>query len=170
MQAPTTSLESSIEPRPDVAIPTRRPDVPDGRGADVLVGLGGLVLMERRARDGGPKTLGSPMFPKTRGVSLPSDPTLLQTQDGPRTEEVMIDGMIPLNDEDPELPHGCADVSSSSSSSDSRNYGVEGDGEDIVDEVEQPKKAASTQRVKVRPDPPGSTLSKKESLQRFREK
>ncbi|KFK25818.1 hypothetical protein AALP_AA8G165400 [Arabis alpina] len=40
MQAPTTSLESSIEPRPDVAIPTRRPDVPDGRGADVLVGLG----------------------------------------------------------------------------------------------------------------------------------
>ncbi|KFK27251.1 hypothetical protein AALP_AA8G357600 [Arabis alpina] len=74
------------------------------------------------------------------------------------------DGMIPLNDEDPELPFGNAFASSSSSSLDSRASSVERDDEDIVDEVEQTKKAASTQRVKVRPDHSGSTLSKKDSL------
>ncbi|KFK27252.1 hypothetical protein AALP_AA8G357600 [Arabis alpina] len=58
------------------------------------------------------------------------------------------DGMIPLNDEDPELPFGNAFASSSSSSLDSRASSVERDDEDIVDEVEQTKKAASTQRVK----------------------
>ncbi|KFK43838.1 hypothetical protein AALP_AA1G180100 [Arabis alpina] len=62
------------------------------------------------------------------------------------------------------LPPGRADVSPSSSSSDSRASSVERDDKDIVDKVEQTKKAASTQRAKLRPAPPGSTLSKKDSL------
>ncbi|KFK22422.1 hypothetical protein AALP_AAs72208U000100, partial [Arabis alpina] len=49
-----------------------------------------------------------------------------------------------------------ADASSCSSSSDSRASSVERGDEDIVDEVEQTKKAASTQRAKVRPDPPST--------------
>ncbi|KFK33143.1 hypothetical protein AALP_AA6G336600 [Arabis alpina] len=75
-----------------------------------------------------------------------------------------------MDDESPNLPLGRADASSSSSPSDSHASSVEGGDEDIVDEVEQTKKAASTQRVNVRPDPPGSTVSKKKSLQRLREK
>ncbi|KFK22012.1 hypothetical protein AALP_AAs39993U000300 [Arabis alpina] len=72
-----------------------------------------------------------------------------------------------VHPEDPELPPGCADISPSSSSSDSR---ASNDDEVAVDEVEQTKKAASTQRARVRPDSPGSTLSKKESMQRLRKK
>ncbi|KFK32041.1 hypothetical protein AALP_AA6G192600 [Arabis alpina] len=53
-----------------------------------------------------------------------------------------IDSLSFVDPEDPRLPLGRADT----------------------------KKVASTQRVKVRPDPPGSTLSKKESLQHLWEK
>ncbi|KFK23937.1 hypothetical protein AALP_AAs44880U000200 [Arabis alpina] len=77
------------------------------------------------------------------------------------------------NPEDPGLPPGKADASLSlfpSSLFSSRVSSVARDDENIVDEVEQTKKAASTHREKVRPDPPGSSLSKKESLKRLREK
>ncbi|KFK26567.1 hypothetical protein AALP_AA8G265600 [Arabis alpina] len=47
---------------------------------------------------------------------------------------------------------------------------VEIDDEDTLDEVQKTKKAALKQRVKIRPNPPGSTLSKETSLQRLREK
>ncbi|KFK41252.1 hypothetical protein AALP_AA2G105100 [Arabis alpina] len=78
-----------------------------------------------------------------------------------------IDDLIFVDPEDPDLLSGRADASSFSSSSGSQ---VSSDDEVAVDEVEETKKAAPTQRVKVRPDPPGSTLSKKDSLQRLREK
>ncbi|KFK22433.1 hypothetical protein AALP_AAs46422U000100 [Arabis alpina] len=80
----------------------------------------------------------------------------------PRDRSRGIDDLIFVDHEDPDLSPGRADASFFSSSSGSQ---VSGD-----DEVEQTMKAASTQRVRVRPDPPGSTLSKKESLQRLREK
>ncbi|KFK32265.1 hypothetical protein AALP_AA6G219900 [Arabis alpina] len=119
----------------------------------------------------------TPRSPKTRGFgshgeptssSVAANPDSLRIQDGSRSVERTVDDLIPLNDEDPELPPGRADASPSSSLFDSRAF--EGDDEDLVDEVEQTKKAASTQKVKVCPDSPGSTLSKKESLQHLQEK
>ncbi|KFK40843.1 hypothetical protein AALP_AA2G048900 [Arabis alpina] len=62
------------------------------------------------------------------------------------------------------LSPGRADVSPSSSSSDLQDSS---DDEVVVDEVEQTKKAAPT---RVRPDPLGSSLSKKDSLQRLRQR
>ncbi|KFK29579.1 hypothetical protein AALP_AA7G152700 [Arabis alpina] len=61
--------------------------------------------------------------------------------------------MIPLNDEDPKLRLGCAEASSSFSSSGSRGSSIESDDEDMLVEVQQTKKAVPKQGVKIRPNP-----------------
>ncbi|KFK40202.1 hypothetical protein AALP_AA3G343300 [Arabis alpina] len=81
-----------------------------------------------------------------------------------------VGGLIPLNDEDPNIPPGRADVSPCSSSSDSQ---ASSDDEDTLDEVQQTKKAKKAKKkakVKVRPNPHGSSLSDARSLQRLRRK
>ncbi|KFK43730.1 hypothetical protein AALP_AA1G165000 [Arabis alpina] len=81
-----------------------------------------------------------------------------------------VDGMIPLNDEDPELPPGRADGSYSSSL---WAFSDESDDEDTLVEVEQTRKAKKAKmktRVRVRPDPPGSSLSYEKSLKCLRKK
>ncbi|KFK23140.1 hypothetical protein AALP_AAs49767U000200 [Arabis alpina] len=77
--------------------------------------------------------------------------------------------VIPLNDEDPELPFWNAFASSSSSSSGSQASSDE----DTLDEVQHTKKAKKAKKkakVKVRPIPLGSSLSDAKSLQRLRRK
>ncbi|KFK41001.1 hypothetical protein AALP_AA2G072500 [Arabis alpina] len=80
----------------------------------------------------------------------------------PRVRERVVDDLSFLNDEDSELPPGRADASSSCFSFDSRASSVESDDEDLLVEVEQKKKAKKKAkkkgRVKVRPNPPRSTL------------
>ncbi|KFK29535.1 hypothetical protein AALP_AA7G146800 [Arabis alpina] len=82
-------------------------------------------------------------------------------------------GMIPLNNEDPELPYGNVFPSSSSSSSGLRASSDESDDEDMFVEVEQTRKAKKVKKkakVKVRPDPLGPSLSDEKSLKRLRKK
>ncbi|KFK41141.1 hypothetical protein AALP_AA2G090900 [Arabis alpina] len=89
----------------------------------------------------------------------------------PRTHPV--DVSIPLNDEDPNLPLGRAEASSASSSSDSGASSDESDDENTFVEVEKPKKTKRVKkkgRVKVHPDPPGSSLSNEKSLRLLRKK
>ncbi|KFK29340.1 hypothetical protein AALP_AA7G121000 [Arabis alpina] len=81
--------------------------------------------------------------------------------------------VILLNDEDPELPSGNAFASSSSSLYGSRASSDESDDEDMFVEVEQTKKAKKVKKkanVKVRPDPPRSSLSNEKSLRHLRKK
>ncbi|KFK28886.1 hypothetical protein AALP_AA7G060400 [Arabis alpina] len=82
-------------------------------------------------------------------------------------------GMIPLNDEDPELPSGNVFPSSSFSSYGLRASSDESDDEDTFVEVEQKRKAKKVKKkakAKARPDPPGSSLSDEKSLKRLRKK
>ncbi|KFK23585.1 hypothetical protein AALP_AAs62636U000100 [Arabis alpina] len=75
-------------------------------------------------------------------------------------------GMFPLNDEDSGFPF--APLSSSSTSS--RASSAKSDDEDTIDEVQQTKKtkkAKKKAKVKVRPNPPGSSLLDARSLQRL---
>ncbi|KFK22586.1 hypothetical protein AALP_AAs49101U000200 [Arabis alpina] len=96
--------------------------------------------------------------------------SLSPLSDGPQTRGGTIDGTIPLNIQDPELPSGDAFASSSSSSSGSR---ASSDDEDTFIEVEQTKKAKKAKKkamAKVCPDPPGSSLSSEKSLRHLRKK
>ncbi|KFK28839.1 hypothetical protein AALP_AA7G055600 [Arabis alpina] len=86
---------------------------------------------------------------------------------GPRNRPV--DDLIPLNDEDRDLPPSCADASFFSFSFDSRASSDESDDEDMFVKVEQTKRAKKA-KVKVRPDPPGFSLSDEKSLRRLRKK
>ncbi|KFK23884.1 hypothetical protein AALP_AAs70313U000100 [Arabis alpina] len=80
----------------------------------------------------------------------------------------VVDGMIPLNDEDPDLPSGNAFASSSSSGS--SVFSDEDGDEGISVEVERTKKAKKVRKKtksKVSPDPPRSSLSNAKSLRRL---
>ncbi|KFK32457.1 hypothetical protein AALP_AA6G244400 [Arabis alpina] len=87
-------------------------------------------------------------------------------------DSVILDLNMFVYDTNPMFHVGDVDAplsSSSSSSSDSRAFS---DDEAPVDEVEQTKKAKKTwkkAKVKVRPNPPGSSLSDEKSLQRISE-
>ncbi|KFK22573.1 hypothetical protein AALP_AAs58988U000100 [Arabis alpina] len=85
-------------------------------------------------------------------------PSRLHTGDPMRMIQrgVMPMGMIPLNDEKPELPSGTAFASCSSSSSGSRASSDESDDEDMFVEVEQTKKAKRVKKkAKVKINPRG---------------
>ncbi|KFK26947.1 hypothetical protein AALP_AA8G314300 [Arabis alpina] len=195
-QVPTTSLENSVEPRPLSVVepmtrpghdtdptstvsrsedPTLRrqpedpthPNLPDGHGTDVFVGLGtdDPTCPQQRTED-----LGVTDAPR----SLPYDfevlpPTTLYYDDTnhPGSSHGYVgvndDSRGPgdlrfLDDESLNLPPGRADASSSSSSFDSRASSVESDDEDLLDEVQQTKNAKKAE-VKVRPEPPGPSPS-----------
>ncbi|KFK26583.1 hypothetical protein AALP_AA8G267300 [Arabis alpina] len=155
------------------------PVVPDSCGTDVIAGLGANdpTYPQRRTED-----LGVTDAPRSLPCDFEASPPTTLYRDNtnhPGSSHGYVgtndDSRGPgdlsfLDDECPNLPPNRADASSSSSPSDSRAFSIEGDDEDVVDEVEETKKVASTQKVKVRPDPSGSTLSKKESLQRLQEK
>ncbi|KFK45132.1 hypothetical protein AALP_AA1G347900 [Arabis alpina] len=99
----------------------------------------------------------------------PNDPRDLASLGIP-SSVVGIDSVSFADPEDPELPPGRADVSPSSSLFDSRASSVESDDEDTLDEVQQMKKAMKAKKktkLKVCPNPPGSSLSDTKSLQRL---
>ncbi|KFK22417.1 hypothetical protein AALP_AAs60104U000600 [Arabis alpina] len=108
--------------------------------------LGGEVLVSLIRR------VGDPRF----SLELAEDPA------NPRAEgRLFVDSLL-VNDESPNLPPGKADASSASSSFDSQVSSDKSDDEDMFVEVEQTKKAKKAKKkgkVKVRPDPPGSSLS-----------
>ncbi|KFK24349.1 hypothetical protein AALP_AAs59243U000100, partial [Arabis alpina] len=85
------------------------------------------------------------------------DPEVRETTEG--LVRPSVGGSIPLNDEDPDLPPGCADVSPCYSSSDSQASSDESDDENVYVEVEQTRRAKKVKKkakVKVCPDPPGA--------------
>ncbi|KFK31406.1 hypothetical protein AALP_AA6G108100 [Arabis alpina] len=98
-----------------------------------------------------------------RVIGIDADGSRVEHADATET----VGGTIPLNDEDPELPSEDAFASSSSYSSSSRASSDE-DTFDEVQQTEKAKKAKKRVRVKVRPNPPGSSLSSAKSLRRLR--
>ncbi|KFK24108.1 hypothetical protein AALP_AAs40209U000100 [Arabis alpina] len=106
----------------------------------------------------------------TRSVRQGGDPTTLN--ESTEVTNVVEDSWF-VDDTDQQLPPGKVDASlspPSSSSSGSRVSSFERDDEDMLGEVEQTKQVAPKLKAKVRPNPPGSTLSDKKSLQRLRKK
>ncbi|KFK22568.1 hypothetical protein AALP_AAs55885U000100 [Arabis alpina] len=161
-------LGSDVDPRPSSTEDLAYTDGPDSHRADTVARLG---------TDGA-----------IRGTNMDGDPTILihRSDDDPMSSRLHTDdpmgmiqrgvapmGMIPLNDEDPELPPGNAELSSSSSLYDSRASSVERGDDDVLVQVKQTKKAKKAKKkakVKVRPNPPGFTLSNDKFLQRLRKK
>ncbi|KFK26606.1 hypothetical protein AALP_AA8G270500 [Arabis alpina] len=134
------------------------------RGADVMTRLTSTDDPER-----GADVEGNPMSPIHRSDDDPT-PSRLHTGD---PMGMIKRGVAPPNDEDLELPSGNVFASSSSSSSGSRAFSDESDDEDMFIEVEQTKKdkkVTKKAKVKVRPDPPGSSLSDEKSLRHLRKK
>ncbi|KFK23119.1 hypothetical protein AALP_AAs39862U000100, partial [Arabis alpina] len=113
---------------------------------------------------------------ESSGVDIPMRDDLLRYPDDPLAypEDLIrpsVGGSIPLNDEDPDLPLGRADVSPCSSSSDLQASSDESDDENVSVEVEQTRRAKKVKKkakAKVCPDPPGSSLSDEKSLRRLR--
>ncbi|KFK22607.1 hypothetical protein AALP_AAs50814U000200 [Arabis alpina] len=146
------------------------PDVPNCPRLDVPDDSDAMIMQRGNEDLGGARGTFDPMslVVDEEGMACSS-----QRVRDPWASITSIDGMIPLNDEDPELPPGRADASYSSSSFDSRASSAESDDEDTLDEVQQTKKikkAKKKAKVKIRPNPPGSSLSDAKSLQRLRRK
>ncbi|KFK22605.1 hypothetical protein AALP_AAs50814U000100 [Arabis alpina] len=146
------------------------PDVPNRPRLDVPDDSDAMIMQRGNEDLGGARGTFDPMslFVHEEGMACSS-----QRVRDLWASITSIDGMIPLNDEDTELPPGRADASYSSSSFDSRASSAESDDEDTLDEVQQTKKikkAKKKAKVKVRPNPPGASLSDAKSLQRLRRK
>ncbi|KFK39602.1 hypothetical protein AALP_AA3G265400 [Arabis alpina] len=116
---PTPRAEGSISSVPDVLQMMSVPDVPMASRSVPVV----ITMMPTSDDD-------------TRRLASLGDPSATE---GPS----FVDGMIPLNDEDPELAPGRADVSYSSSS---RASCAESDDEDTFVEVKQTRKAKKAKK------------------------
>ncbi|KFK26429.1 hypothetical protein AALP_AA8G247100 [Arabis alpina] len=172
------SMSSSIDPSTrssggtDVSLTSGNTDVPMtaiGPRASTSQGLGVLTTRDSDVLGCSSEALRSTPPDETEGTG--AEVNGLRSRDADETR--VMDGVIPLNDEDPNLPLGRAEASCSFSSSDSRASSDEDDDEDMFDEVEKTKKAKKVKKkanVKVRPDPPGSSLSNDKSLRHLRKK
>ncbi|KFK25739.1 hypothetical protein AALP_AA8G153300 [Arabis alpina] len=88
---------------------------------------------------------------ESSGVDIPMRDELLRDPDDPLAypEDLIrpsVGGSIPLNDEDPDLPPGRADVSPCSSSSDLQASSDESDDENVSVEVEQTRRAKKVKK------------------------
>ncbi|KFK29196.1 hypothetical protein AALP_AA7G101800 [Arabis alpina] len=155
---------------------------PDRRGTDVTIGLGAddSTCPKRRTED-----LEVTDAPRSSPCDFKASPPMTLYRDntnrsgsshgdtGVDDDSRGLGDLSFLDDESPNLPPGRGDVSPSSSSSDLQASSVESDDEDTLDEVQQTKKAKKAKKkakMKVRFDPPGSSLSDEKSLQRLRKK